>query len=63
MANTQTAFLYVHLEEELPLKDPEGYQEYLGEEKFVNNYLYLNKLIYGVQAAIVFSKKFAKVLC
>ena len=52
VADIQTAFLHRHLKEEFYLKEPEGYQEFLGERKSVNCYIKLNKSIYGlVQAA------------
>jgi Reverse transcriptase (RNA-dependent DNA polymerase) len=47
VADIQTAFLHGNLEEELYLKEPEGYQEFLGERQSINHYLKLNKSIYG----------------
>jgi Reverse transcriptase (RNA-dependent DNA polymerase) len=64
VADIQTAFLHGHLEEELYLKGPEGYQEFLGERQSVNCYLNLNKSIYVlVQAAKAWWRRIASVLC
>jgi Reverse transcriptase (RNA-dependent DNA polymerase) len=53
-----------NLEEELYLKEPEGYQEFLGERQSINHYLNLNKSIYGlVQAARAWWKRFASMFC
>ena len=63
--DVKTAFLHGKLEEEIFLKWPEGYTEYLSESKNVEekNYIQLNKSIYGlVQAARTWWKTFIEVL-
>ena len=65
VADVETAFLHGELEEEVFLKIPEGYKEYLSEsgETTEGNYLKLNKTIYGlVQSARQWWKKFCDVL-
>ena len=67
LLDVKTAFLYGHLEEEIFIKRPEGYQEFLEEETRLSDespkYLRLNKSIYGlVQAAREWWKTFVKVL-
>lgn len=65
VADVQTAFLHGELEEEVFLKIPQGYKEYLSEigETCEGSYLKLNKTIYGlVQAARQWWKKFTEVL-
>ena len=65
VADVQTAFLHGELEEEVFLKIPQGYKEYLSElgESVDGNYLKLNKSIYGlVQAARQWWKKLCDVL-
>ena len=61
VGEVQTAFLHGDLEEELFLKFPDGYKEYLNEIGEAENgrFLQLNKSIYGlVQAARAWWKKF-----
>jgi len=65
VADVQTAFLHGELEEELFIKIPPGYQEFLQEEGLTikERYLQLNKSTYGlVQAARSWWQKFTSVL-
>ena len=61
--DVKTAFLHGKLEEEIFLKWPEGYTEYLSKSKNVEEkkYIQLNKSIYGlVQAARTWWKTLLK---
>jgi hypothetical protein len=65
VADVQTAFLHGDLEEELFIKIPVGYKEFLAEtnESIDHKYLQLEKSTYGlVQAARSWWKKFTTVL-
>ena len=65
VADVQTAFLHGDLEEELFIKIPIGYKEFLAEnnESIDHKYLQLEKSTYGlVQAARSWWKKFTAVL-
>jgi hypothetical protein len=65
VADVQTAFLHGDLEEELFIKIPPGYKEFLNEinETIQGRYLKLEKSTYGlVQAARSWWKKFTTVL-
>jgi hypothetical protein len=65
VADVQTAFLHGDLEEELFIKIPVGYKEFLAEinESIDQKYLQLEKSTYGlVQAARSWWKKFTTVL-
>jgi len=65
VADVQTAFLHGDLEEELFIKIPDGYKEFLAEtnESIDQKYLQLGKSTYGlVQAARAWWKKFTTVL-
>ena len=65
MADVQTAFLYGELEEEIYIKIPSGYYEFLQEEnlKLEGKFLKLEKSTYGlVQAARAWWKKFTSKL-
>ena len=65
VADVQTAFLHGDLEEELFIKIPDGYKEFLAEthESIETKYLQLEKSTYGlVQAARSWWKKFTTVL-
>ena len=65
VADVQTAFLYGELEEEIYIKIPDGYYEFLKEEKkkLEGKFLKLEKSTYGlVQAARAWWKKFTSKL-
>ena len=67
LLDVKTAFLYGHLEEDLFIETPEGYelfqQERIDEKPIASKYLKLEKTLYGlVQAAREWWKKFIKVL-
>ncbi|MFM8622589.1 MAG: reverse transcriptase domain-containing protein, partial [Holophagaceae bacterium] len=65
VADVQTAFLHGDLEEELFIKIPQGYKEFLEEmnEEIKERFLQLAKSTYGlVQAARAWWKKFTSVL-
>jgi len=65
VADVQTAFLHGDLEEELFIKIPSGYKEFLAEtnEEIKEKFLQLAKSTYGlVQAARAWWKKFTSVL-
>ena len=63
IVDIETAFLYGDLEEEIYMKIPEGYADYLETEFDDNTCLLLVQTMYGlVQAARQYYKKFIEVM-